>query len=245
MASDETVRSALREYLTRHADPKYEVQTSSQFDTGNVIGRVRAGSEVWFVAITEERYDEWPETQKEIVDWLETNRVYEELPGHGIGDALFITTQGLQTRPLSPRRFDIVGYDERGLPSYIVELKATRSVETRERFIKQVTQYLKRLRSRPAFFMIVDPEFIDVLTPDNDKWHTEFKIPTQAIVKAYDKDYRSERIHEHYLSALVEGWLRDLSYNWRSEDPPGKDSFTKSGLLGFLRHGTTRSEVTL
>lgn len=44
---------------------------------------------------------------------------------------------------------------------------------------------------------------------------------------------------------LVEAWLRDLAYNWKSEKPPGADERLPTGLLGGLEGGMTRRDATI
>jgi hypothetical protein len=45
---------------------------------------------------------------------------------------------------------------------------------------------------------------------------------------------------ESYLLTLVEAWLRDLAYHWKSEDPPGSEELGRAGLLEKLEGGTTQ-----
>jgi hypothetical protein len=47
-------------------------------------------------------------------------------------------------------------------------------------------------------------------------------------------------VFESYLLTLVEAWLRDLSYHWKSENPPGSEELRSAGLLKRLEGGTTQ-----
>ena len=44
---------------------------------------------------------------------------------------------------------------------------------------------------------------------------------------------------------LIEAWLRDLAYNWKSEIPPASEQIAAIGLLPLLAGGTTKSGVEI
>ncbi len=48
-----------------------------------------------------------------------------------------------------------------------------------------------------------------------------------------------------YLETLVEAWLRDLAYHWKSETPPESEKLAEIGLLQRLEGGTTHSLVNI
>jgi hypothetical protein len=50
---------------------------------------------------------------------------------------------------------------------------------------------------------------------------------------SYD-DFLNREMRERYLTTLVEVWLRDLAYHWKSETPPGSESLTTTGLFPLL-----------
>jgi len=52
-------------------------------------------------------------------------------------------------------------------------------------------------------------------------------------------------VFESYLLTLVEAWLRDLAYHWKSEDPPGSEELGKAGLIEKLEGGTNAASRSL
>jgi hypothetical protein len=65
-------------------------------------------------------------------------------------------------------------------------------------------------------------------------------LDTAHVLQQYDQDFPDRRVFESYLLTLVEAWLRDLAYHWKSENPPGAEELQRAGLLGRLEGGTTQ-----
>jgi len=65
------------------------------------------------------------------------------------------------------------------------------------------------------------------------------------VLRHYEAEFGTKRIFELYLTALVEAWLRDLAYHWKSEKPPASEQLAAIGLLQQLAGGTTQLEVAL
>jgi hypothetical protein len=65
------------------------------------------------------------------------------------------------------------------------------------------------------------------------------------VLRHYDAEFSNKRIFELYLTTLVEAWLRDLAYHWKSEKPPASEQLAAIGLLQQLEGGTTQPEVAL
>ena len=51
---------------------------------------------------------------------------------------------------------------------------------------------------------------------------------------------KKARVFEDYLLTLVEAWIRDLAYHWKSEAPPGSQELEQAGVLQTLAGGTTQ-----
>lgn len=69
------------------------------------------------------------------------------------------------------------------------------------------------------------------------------QLDTAQVLQHYDPDFSKKRVFEFYLLTLVEAWLRDLSYHWKSENPPGTEELRSAGLLGRIEGGTTQPLV--
>ena len=66
------------------------------------------------------------------------------------------------------------------------------------------------------------------------------QLDTRQVLQHYDTDFPRRRVFEFYLLTLVEAWLRDLAYHWKSENPPGSEELGRTGLLEKLEGGTTQ-----
>ena len=145
---------------------------------------------------------------------------------------------------------DIIAEDRDGNPILIVEIKVTDASQA------DILAFLSRfLEAAPPlnFAMFVDLEQIvvmksDVANPQNPL----VTLKTLDVLKFYDPDfagknpnYRSTGIFRDYFATLVEAWLRDLAYHWKSQTPPGSEELTGTGLLELLEGGMTKRDVTI
>lgn len=64
-------------------------------------------------------------------------------------------------------------------------------------------------------------------------------LNTAEILRHYDPEFGKQRVFKGYLQTLVEAWLRDLAYRWKSETPPGAEALRSAGLLDRVEGGTT------
>lgn len=147
------------------------------------------------------------------------------------------------------RRADIVALGNDGRIVLLVEVKATK-LETRvakSRVISQIKSYLQAAKTEIPFLMIVDLENIEIFPGTSDNLPAEpiVSLKTAEVLDHYDAEFDERRIFEPYLTALVEAWLRDLAYHWKSQKPPAAEQLAAIGLLQQLEGGTTQSEVVL
>src|SRR5262249_7644532 len=92
-----------------------------------------------------------------------------------------------------------------------------------------------------AFLLAIDPKCIHLYRLDEKELADPVvHLKTSEVLSHYDPDFDKERIFEKYLITLVEAWLRDLAYHWKSEKPPGSEELQKAGFLGKVEGGTTR-----
>ena len=89
------------------------------------------------------------------------------------------------------------------------------------------------------YAMLVDPGSIRIWKNRTSK---PLVLPTAEILRHYEPSYGSEVIGGYYSSALVEAWLRDLAYRWKSDEPPALKELSKLGLVAQLDGGTTEAE---
>jgi hypothetical protein len=99
---------------------------------------------------------------------------------------------------------------------------------------------LERFADHVDFVMTIDPTSIRLYRVDNgNPGRPIVHLDTPQILQHYDPDFPQRRVFESYLLTLVEAWLRDLAYHWKSEKPPGAEELRRAGLLEKLEGGTT------
>ncbi|NEQ24077.1 MAG: type I restriction enzyme HsdR N-terminal domain-containing protein [Microcoleus sp. SIO2G3] len=144
---------------------------------------------------------------------------------------------------------DIVAQGRDGRMVLIVEVKATelKSREAKQETVSQLKSYLQVANINIPFAMLVDLEDIEIFQGDNSSLSPKLiaSLKTMDVLCHYDTEFGTKRIFELYLTALVEAWLRDLAYHWKSEKPPASEQLAAIGLLQQLEGGTTQLEVSL
>ncbi|MDQ3814447.1 MAG: hypothetical protein M3347_10910, partial [Armatimonadota bacterium] len=91
--------------------------------------------------------------------------------------------------------------------------------------------------------MLVDRQMIQIFRWDGEKLSGPlFQAPTASVLSFYDPEFEAKEIFEYYLGKLVEAWLRDIAYHWKSENPPYYAHLVAIGLAEKLRAGTTVTE---
>ncbi|MBD2435211.1 type I restriction enzyme HsdR N-terminal domain-containing protein [Nostoc sp. FACHB-110] len=125
-----------------------------------------------------------------------------------------------------------------------------------EQAISQINFYLQiiykndySLINNDVFAMIVDINKIEIykynFSNDNPYLKLLVSLPTSVILSHYDPDFNNKRIFNLYMETLVEAWLRDLVYHWKSEIPPGLKELAEIGLLSQIEGGKTYSQVNI
>jgi hypothetical protein len=134
--------------------------------------------------------------------------------------------------------FDAALLDKENRTVALIRVKATPVVPNWEPIIKDS---LARLPEPVDYVLAIDLSFISVFRVDNGQLEPPVaQLETPEVLKRYDPDFSNQRIFERYLLTLVEGWLRDLAYHWKSKNPPGADELRNAGLLDRLEDGTTQ-----
>ncbi|MFM8006669.1 MAG: hypothetical protein ACKO86_17400, partial [Dolichospermum sp.] len=70
------------------------------------------------------------------------------------------------------------------------------------------------------YAMTATREEIKFFQWDGEKLENVYTFPTHEVLCEYDPEFsHKKRIFEYYLETLVEGWLRDLAENWKTDHP--------------------------
>ena len=133
--------------------------------------------------------------------------------------------------------FDAAVVDRENYTVALVEVKA----HPVERWATILPRQLAKFAERVAFVLTIDPNCIQLYRSGGESLGEPIvRLDTRQVLQHYDPEFPRERVFESYLLTLVEAWLRDLAYHWKSEDPPGSEELRKAGLLEKLEGGTTQ-----
>jgi hypothetical protein len=133
--------------------------------------------------------------------------------------------------------FDAAVVDREDHTVALVEVKA-HAVET---WATILPRQLARSSERVAFILTTDPNWIQLYRSDGESLGEPIvRLDTRQVLQHYDPIFPEKRVFEPYLLTLVEAWLRDLAYHWKSEHPPGSEELGKTGLLEKIEEGTTQ-----
>ncbi len=164
----------------------------------------------------------------------------------------------MQTETLEvelPIDADIVALDKDDRIVALIEIKINQAKEKAakqkiiNRALKQIKHFLSILSEKKVvipYAMIVNLKDIMVFKWDGTVLsEAVLSLKTADILHYYDSKLGDQRIFEPYLTRLIEAWLRDLAYNWKSEIPPASEQIAAIGLLPLLAGGTTKSRVEI
>jgi hypothetical protein len=133
--------------------------------------------------------------------------------------------------------FDAAVMDREDHTFAVVQVKA----HPVERWTTILPGRLAKLDERVAFVLAIDPNHIELYRPGAEGLgEPVVRLDTRQVLQHYDPALPGKRVFEPYLLTLVEAWLRDLAYHWKSENPPGSEELAQAGLLEKLEGGTTQ-----
>ncbi len=131
---------------------------------------------------------------------------------------------------------DLIAVDRDGEKLLIVEVKAN----NRRRDVARL-QLISFLQSEKAISQVIIPyaaivtlENIELFEWNGDELTLRYCFDTTEVLREYDSEIGKKRIFEYYLGSLVEGWLRDIAYRWKLENPPKLKELDKLGLASRI-----------
>ncbi|MBX6313393.1 MAG: hypothetical protein IRY99_10830 [Isosphaeraceae bacterium] len=144
---------------------------------------------------------------------------------------------------------DLIALDRDGQPVLLV---AVRARVLSPRSIEAIVARLKTAGTGLAFGMVADFEAIRVFDLTAETPTPLLVLKTDDVLRHYDPEFLcpssasgARPVFHDYFETLVQAWLRDLAYHWKSEAPPGSEALASIGLLQRLEGGATQSEVPL
>lgn len=161
-----------------------------------------------------------------------------------------ILMRTLQIEQQNPIFADIIAFNNIGSPILLIEVKSN-YLKTVDRLqvktaIKKIVDYLNLADQLIPFAMLVTPENIQIFQWNGKNLSKPIVcLQTADILSYYEPEFRNKRIFRLYLTTLVEAWLRDLAYHWKSQNPPASQELAAISLLEKLAGGTTQTEVKI
>jgi len=137
---------------------------------------------------------------------------------------------------------DIVVFDADDVPVMLVEVKARQDEKVFDQ--EQLVQYLQAAPNIP-YAMLVTLRDIQIFEWKSQTLSLLLTAPTADVLSDYEPEFREKNIYEYYLTTLVETWLRDVAYHWKSATPPLFDQLSQLEIVAKLNNGTTRTEQML
>lgn len=65
------------------------------------------------------------------------------------------------------------------------------------------------------------------------------RFETKKVLAYYNPDSIEGIIYQSTLMTLIQSWLHDIAYHWKSENPPYSEEMKEIGLYDLLFDGTT------
>lgn len=130
---------------------------------------------------------------------------------------------------------DITAWDKNGQKLLVSKVRARDIVEDITAKVEEILKFeYEHNRIIIPFAMTATREDINIFKWDGKNLETIYTFPTHEVMSEYDSEFSEKRIFEYYLETLVEGWLRDLAYNWKTDNPPKYQELTQIGFVEKL-----------
>jgi hypothetical protein len=145
---------------------------------------------------------------------------------------------------LQKPRTDIVVLDKMDRTVAVVEVSAVKDAGADA--LVRLEAYLQQTDEHLAYAILADLSTIRIFRVYGDSLGEEVAtLSTVDVAVRYDGAFASKRIFHDYLAAIVNAWLDDIAYRWKSAEPPGDDVLRSIGLAQQLEGGRTVQEFAL
>ncbi len=155
----------------------------------------------------------------------------------------------------TPINVDIIAVDKDDRVVVLIEVKIIQAQETaaKQRIVDYMISWMKAVLAKISeqrtiipYAMFVDTEQILIFKWDGVNLSEPVcSLNTGEICRYYLPTFGSKWIFEDTIETLIQSWLHDLDYHWKSEIPPASEQIAAIGLLPLLAGGTTKSGVEL
>jgi hypothetical protein len=141
-------------------------------------------------------------------------------------------------------RPDVVALDKDGKIVLIIEAQGfpfdSNQKKTKENAILRIIDYLEASKDLIPFAMFVDLKNILVFQWDGYNLSELLSFNTGDVLSYYEPEFNQKQIFNLYLTGLIEAWISDFCYHWKSEIPPASKEIAEIGLSQLLKGGITQ-----
>jgi len=125
----------------------------------------------------------------------------------------------------------IVVKDKDDRPMMFVDVRSYRAFSSEDLTIHHLEDY-----QHVPFLMFVNLKQIRIYPSGN--YQPVMILKAEEILSFYAPNYQEYKvISQHYLVSLVDSWLSDISYHWKSQNPPFETQINEVGLTSLLEKG--------
>jgi len=125
----------------------------------------------------------------------------------------------------------IVVKDKDDRPMMFVDVRSYRTFSSEELTIHHLEDY-----QQVPFLMFVNLKQIRIYQSGN--YQPVLILKTEEMFSFYAPNYQEYKvIFQEYLVSLVDSWLSDISYHWKSQNPPFQMQINEVGLTSLLEKG--------
>lgn len=141
-------------------------------------------------------------------------------------------------------RVDTVALGADGEPVLLVRVTTRPPDESyAQEYLAEAFANFRTPGESPPYAMVAGLEEITLFRWEkNTLTEPILSLPTVDILSFYDPEFGHKQVFSYYLTTLIEAWLRDCAYHWKSETPPGYEQLRSTGLVECLENGTTIRE---
>ncbi|MEG4055154.1 MULTISPECIES: hypothetical protein [unclassified Microcoleus] len=150
---------------------------------------------------------------------------------------------------------DVIALDKDDRIVVLIEVKIIQAQEAdaKQKIVDRAIDWLKAMLAKLSeknaivpYAMFIDAEQILIFKWDGVNLSEPVcTLNTGEICRYYMPSFGSKWISESTIEGVIQSWLHDLDYNWKSQIPPASEEIAAIGLLPLLAGGTTKSGVEL
>jgi hypothetical protein len=140
----------------------------------------------------------------------------------------------LEIKPTTVLDFDpsIVALDKDDQPVLMIDVRSSDFFALTDINILKMENY-----QHIPYLMFVNSNVIRIFkTPSFEEI---LRLNTKETLTFYATEINKKRVSTSFIMTLIQAWLRDLAYHWKSEIPPHQEEIQKIGLLDYLIDGIT------